>query len=289
MLYWFRTPPGVKVGRAALDDDAIRRIEKLNPGITFDWPRILKGQGTPATEARPPFEARRQRPDNRRPTPPQQAAPSAIGPVQPPKDAPPPQPFESGFDGEIHIADSEDVVSTTPATAEEPSTVEEPVAAGEIVEFSAPPAALAKLGAEGIQRLRSRYAEILVRITERTADPERREELKWQADRLNPDSWVTAEDVAQALEQYETVLASIGEVVGQRRRRKRRGGRQRPAESDGSGREIAGTGESVTGPQAAAEAAAVEHETAAEPAGESGDASGPASDTIDNEGDAGDD
>ncbi len=128
----------------------------------------------------------------------------------------------------------------------------------EIVEISAPPAALAKLGAEGIQRLRSRYAEILVRITERTADPERREELKWQADRLNPDSWVTAEDVAQALEQYETVLASLGDVIGQRRRRKRRGGRQRPAESDGSGREMAGTGESVTGPQAAAESAAVE-------------------------------
>ena len=40
MLYWFRTPPGVKVGRAALDDDAIRRIEQLNPGITFEWPRI---------------------------------------------------------------------------------------------------------------------------------------------------------------------------------------------------------------------------------------------------------
>ena len=175
MLYWFRTPPGVKVGRAALDDDAIRRIEKLNPGITFDWPRILKGQGAPATESRPPFEARRQRPDNRRPTAPPQAARSPTGRVQPPNDAPPPQPFESGFDGEIHVADSADVVSTAPETAQEPSTGEEPAGAAEIFEISAPPAALAKLGAEGIQRLRSRYAEILVRITERTDDPERRE------------------------------------------------------------------------------------------------------------------
>ena len=152
--------------------------------------------------------------------------------------------------------------------------------AEEIVEISAPPAALAKLGAEGIQRLRSRYAEILVRITERTADPERREELKWQADRLNPDSWVTAEDVAQALEQYETVLASLSDVIGQRRRRKRRGGQQRPAESDGSGRERAATGESVTGLQAAAESAPVEQKTAADPAGESRDAIDPASDTM---------
>jgi hypothetical protein len=277
------------VGRAALDDDAIRRIEKLNPGITFDWPRILKGQGTPATESRPPFEARKQRPDNRRPTAPQQPSRSPSGPRQPPEDAVPPQPFESGFLGEIHVADSEDAVSAAPAIAQETSTVEEPAAAGEIVEISVPPAALAKLGAEGIQRLRSRYAEILVRITERTDDPERREELKWQADRLNPDSWVTAEDVAQALEQYETVLASLGDVIGQRRRRKRRGGRQRPAESDGSGRALVGTGESVTGPQAPAESAAVEQETAAEPAGESGDAMEPASDTGDHNEDAGDD
>ena len=56
MLYWFRTPPGVKVGRAALDEDAIRLIEQLNPGIEFDWTRILKGQGAPPTEPRPPVD-----------------------------------------------------------------------------------------------------------------------------------------------------------------------------------------------------------------------------------------
>jgi hypothetical protein len=273
VLYWFRTPPGVKVGRAALDDDAIRRIEQLNPGITFDWPRILKGQGTPPTESRPPFEARRQRPDNRRPSPPDSAAPAPAGPVQPleealppVEEALPPEPMESGFDGETPVAYPENLLSTTPAIPEE------------IEEVSAPPAALAKLGAEGIQRLRARYSDILVRITERTADPERREELKWQADRLNPDSWVTPEDVAQALEQYETVLASLGDVIGQRRRRKRRGGRQRTAESDEPAREMAGTGQSVTGP-----------ETATEPAGQSGDATEPASDNDDRGGDAGND
>ncbi len=125
-----------------------------------------------------------------------------------------------------------------------------------------------------------------MRITERTADPERREELKWQADRLNPDSWVTAEDVAQALEQYETVLASLSDVIGQRRRRKRRGGRQRPAESDGSGREMAGIEDSETGPQAA-ESAVVDD--TAEPAAKSGDAIEPVSDHLDHDGDAGDD
>ena len=31
ILYWFRTPPGVKVGRAALDEEAIRTIEQGTP------------------------------------------------------------------------------------------------------------------------------------------------------------------------------------------------------------------------------------------------------------------
>jgi hypothetical protein len=273
VLYWFRTPPGVKVGRAALDDDAIRRIEKLNPGITFDWPRILKGQGTPATESRPPLDVRRQRPDNRRPMPPQ--APVPAGAAQALEEALSSELAETDIARETPGAQSDDVLSATEAIPEE---IEE------TQEISAPPAALAKLGAEGIQRLRARYSDILVRITERTADPERREELKWQADRLNPDSWVTPEDVAQALEQYETVLASLGDVIGQRRRRKRRGGRQRPAESDGSRREMAGTGESVTGRQDAAEPAAVEQMTAAEPAGESGDAMEPSDDDDDPDG-----
>jgi len=33
ILYWFRTPPGVKVGRSALDEDAIRLIEEQHPNI----------------------------------------------------------------------------------------------------------------------------------------------------------------------------------------------------------------------------------------------------------------
>jgi hypothetical protein len=45
ILYWFRTPPGVRVGRAPLDEEAIRLIEQYNADIHFDWPRILKGQG----------------------------------------------------------------------------------------------------------------------------------------------------------------------------------------------------------------------------------------------------
>jgi hypothetical protein len=40
-----------------------------------------------------------------------------------------------------------------------------------------------------------------------------REELKTKAERLNPDAWVTDDEVAAALEQYETYSKSFA-VVG---------------------------------------------------------------------------
>ena len=47
VLYWFRTPPDVKVGRLALDPVAIRAIEESNPDLKFDWGKILKVKPTP--------------------------------------------------------------------------------------------------------------------------------------------------------------------------------------------------------------------------------------------------
>src|SRR6266446_1203778 len=41
VLYWFRTPPGVKVGREPFDEGVRRALEAQHPYITFDWPAIL--------------------------------------------------------------------------------------------------------------------------------------------------------------------------------------------------------------------------------------------------------
>ena len=197
------------MGRAALDEDAIRLIEELNPGMTFDWPRILKGQGTPSTEPRAPAEARRQRPESRR------------------QHQPPSTPAEPT----ATVAPAEAPVAEPSLAAEAPKPASEPAEAAEFgehpteasVESDVVVAAHARLGAEGVRRLRARHAEILARIAEKTSDPLRQQELKAQANRLNPDAWTTDEDVVQGLEQYESVLASLKEVAGQRRRRRRRG------------------------------------------------------------------
>ncbi len=41
VLFWFRTPPNVKVGRVPFSEDVRHMIEAQNPDLTFDWARIM--------------------------------------------------------------------------------------------------------------------------------------------------------------------------------------------------------------------------------------------------------
>lgn len=172
MLYWFRTPPGVRVGRAPLDEDAIRLIEEHHPGIRFDWPQILRGDEEKESALHAPV-------------------PGVTGaPVVPVAEAPEP-----------------------------PQT--EPVNP-----------AHARLGSEGLARLRARYADVMAGISRRVPDPQRQDQLRIEAERLNPDSWVTDEEVRVALEQYESVFESLrGLVSSGRRRRRRRSGPRLPGQA----------------------------------------------------------
>jgi hypothetical protein len=175
ILYWFRTPPGIRVGRGPLDEDAIRMLEAQNPDVAFDWTRILKAQ-PPADLRKPaPAEERERGGEKKRQRPQGQAAR--------PKAEPGP---------------------STPSAAEARHPEPEPVGIDEPTS-----AAHARLGSEGLGRLRARYSEMLARIGERVADPERQAELKQLAERLNPDAWVTDTDVATALESYEATFAAL--------------------------------------------------------------------------------
>lgn len=42
VLYWFRSPPDVKVGREPFDEGVRRALEAQNPDLTFDWRSILE-------------------------------------------------------------------------------------------------------------------------------------------------------------------------------------------------------------------------------------------------------
>ena len=244
LLYWFRTPPGVKVGRPALDEDAIRWIEEHNPDIEFDWPKILQAQ-PPA--APPPDDARGRRPkrDRDRPRP----ATRGARPAPPPRlersepDLSEPEPSEP--EPSEPEPSEPDLSEPEPLELEplelEPLELEplelEPLAqafeqlthpeAEEKIE-PAPMPAEHNLGREQLTRLRARYAELLARITERGGDPERIEALRAQAESLNPETWVTIEEVRQGVESFEPKIRDLRAALGlRRRRRSRRGGRRR--------------------------------------------------------------
>ncbi|HUR32180.1 MAG TPA: hypothetical protein VM032_00175 [Vicinamibacterales bacterium] len=41
VLYWYRTPPGVRIGRKPFDEELQRTLEQQNPGVSFDWNAII--------------------------------------------------------------------------------------------------------------------------------------------------------------------------------------------------------------------------------------------------------
>jgi hypothetical protein len=279
ILYCFRTPPGVRVGRAALDEEAIRAIEEHNRDLEFDWEQILRTQASPVVEtpggqrsggpgdrrtgrgAR--GEAVRGEPDQRRrreaaaapavPGPP--ASSAASQPTLPeetatvvlrqgaPDDSPEPdmltgpgEPDAEPVDERVDEAADEGAGGTADGdVARDPVAPDEPARPlGRV------------LSSEDLARLRARFAEILARITERAPDPARLEQLRTQAERLDPDTWVTEDEIRQALEHYEAVYHSLRSVLGPRRRRARWRGHRTDEGSAAPARQQPAAGEAAS-------------------------------------------
>jgi hypothetical protein len=58
VLYWFRTPPGVMVGREPFDESVRHTLEAQYPDVTFDW-EVLRKTAVAAPEVEPWRERRR--------------------------------------------------------------------------------------------------------------------------------------------------------------------------------------------------------------------------------------
>lgn len=58
VLYWYRTPPGVRVGRAPFDAEMRKTLEAQYPGVTFDWKTF---QSTPMPPPEPEYWRERRR------------------------------------------------------------------------------------------------------------------------------------------------------------------------------------------------------------------------------------
>ncbi|HET7619320.1 MAG TPA: hypothetical protein VFK20_12490 [Vicinamibacterales bacterium] len=210
ILYWYRTPPGVRVGRPPLDEEAIRLLEANNPQVQFDWNRILKAppsQGQEGRTAPAPKRRERREPSSRRASDGRRESPVPSSRPEPPQ-----------IRKEVVVSPDELIDEPVDVAIEEP--VDAAIEAYAADRPISP--AEARVGAEGLARLRARYAELMARITARGGEPPAVEELRARAERLNPDGWLTDEDVREALEQYESVFDSIRSQVGPPRHRRRR-------------------------------------------------------------------
>lgn len=100
ILYVFRTPPGVRVGREALDADIAHELESRYPDIEFDWSALLDNQQLvdAAAEPRRPRKRRREGPEE-----PAAVAPAAR-PAETPATAAPRFQIPAGIDGETREA-----------------------------------------------------------------------------------------------------------------------------------------------------------------------------------------
>jgi hypothetical protein len=58
VLYAFRTPPNIKVGRDPFDDETRKELEAANPGVGFNW-RQIKETPIPSADAEMWRERRR--------------------------------------------------------------------------------------------------------------------------------------------------------------------------------------------------------------------------------------
>ena len=59
VLYWFRTPPNVKVGRSPFDTEMRHAVEAQNPGVAFDWDAIVRTPIPPPSDTERWRERRR--------------------------------------------------------------------------------------------------------------------------------------------------------------------------------------------------------------------------------------
>lgn len=59
ILYWYRTPPNVRVGRAPFDEDTQRALEARYPDVAFDWRKIVEAP-IPSVDVEKWRERRRQ-------------------------------------------------------------------------------------------------------------------------------------------------------------------------------------------------------------------------------------
>lgn len=199
ILYWYRTAPGIMLGRPALDEDAIRAIEDQHPDIEFDWPAILAlGEVmTPEDEAPAPRSSAQggsSGKKNRRPR--RDERPSASAPR------------ESEEVPRDERQDESDV--TVAPVGVERAQRAEPVAPVQSRNRLVEDLAGREIGA----RLRGRHAEIVARINSLEIDGAAKDALSQRAAAIDPELWTTPESVLEGVRNADALFDKLKGDLG---------------------------------------------------------------------------
>jgi hypothetical protein len=181
VLYLFRSPAHLKVGRQALDEEVVEALEHTHPDISFDWMALRKEPRVMQTERPERFD----RPGRR-------------------------SPGEGGWERSGRGKDRRNERPLAPPRppAEAP-VVDDTTVLGRAV------------GASQAARLRQRYLEIGNRIARRARTPEDRDRLNAQLLRLNPDDWADEAAVRAGAGSIDAGWDAItAELPGRRRGRR---------------------------------------------------------------------
>ena len=188
VLYWFRTPPNVSVGRDALDTDAIRVIEASNPELRFDWVKMRRERPKP-----PPRPAGMQvRLQKERRAGGGAAQRRAVELLPAPNSKPP------------------SVVSEISLEATSDSTLHEHDA-GPTAPAEHPVSVL--LGDAALTRLRARYEELARALEESKIASSLGAILAKRVSALNPDIWRAGEDVVLRIEQFDAEVRAVRKAL----------------------------------------------------------------------------
>jgi hypothetical protein len=190
ILYVFRTPGGVRVGRDPLEPGVQRQIEAQYPDIPFNWNAVRETQQVIETAAEP----RRRRPR------PSTDARGALRDV------------EGRREDEAPAGDA-----APPPAPQAPRPRE-----GQPPRIVIPAAIEGATPDEQIAFLMHWCPIVRERIAKRVSDPARIEALNVLADRLNPSAWTDADQITTGLQAAAEALERLSRVLSKRRRRARR-------------------------------------------------------------------
>jgi hypothetical protein len=189
VLYLFRSPAHLKVGRQSLDPEVMEALEHTHPDLSFDWTGLVSERDRERGNDRGDRHDRYDRPERDGRDRRDRQAPRPSPPPRPVAAAPPPP------SPVVALPNDDSLLGRT-------------------------------LGAERAARLRTRYAEVLQRVQRRARTPEDLDRLRARAERLNPEDWADEASIRSQSQladvEWNAIMAELPS-----RRRGRRGGRNR--------------------------------------------------------------